>query len=235
MAISVVRKRRGAGPFPAGTQGQRLHYLHYGLSRFRAGQLLCLPTRISAQAGGRVAAGRRSGLAPAAKAPVRVWVAVLFPLDEITCLNTSGRKAAIQTSRQIEHAVSLQIERGIPESGLRLSHFSCLVNLSHVTRVEWDTLTPGIQANPFPPAAVFSRLYGPLCGISEIRTPPFPETGTAEFFYARVSGSSRAVLAEKTSSSASSTSGWWPGIPAHVKAWVEALVSLWQGMPNMTL
>lgn len=22
-----------------------------------------------------------------------------------------------------------------------LSHFSCLVNLSHVTRVEWDTLT----------------------------------------------------------------------------------------------
>ena len=56
MAISVVRKRRGAGPFPAGTQGQRLHYLHYGLSRFRAGQLLCLPTRISAQAGGRVAA-----------------------------------------------------------------------------------------------------------------------------------------------------------------------------------
>ena len=114
-------------------------------------------------------------------------------------------------------------------------HFSCLVNLSHVTRVEWDTLTPGIQANPFPPAAVFSRLYGPLCGISEIRTPPFPETGTAEFFYARVSGSSRAVLAEKTSSSASSTSGWWPGIPAHVKAWVEALVSLWQGMPNMTL
>ena len=47
-----------------------------------------------------------------------VWVAVLFPLDEITCLNTSGRKAAIQTSRQIEHAVSLQIERGIPESGL---------------------------------------------------------------------------------------------------------------------
>lgn len=77
--------------------------------------------------------------------------------------------------------------------------------------------------------------HGPLCGISEIRTPPFPETGTAEFFYARVSGSSRAVLAEKTSSSASSTSGWWPGIPAHVKAWVEALVSLWQGMPNMTL
>ena len=43
------------------------------------------------------------------------------------------------------------------------------------------------------------------------------------------------MLAEKTSSSASSTSGWWPGIPAHVKAWVEALVSLWQGMPNMTL
>lgn len=63
--------------------------------------------------------------------------------------------------------------------------------------MEWDTLTLGTQANPFPPAAVFSRLYGPLCGISEIRTPPFPETGTAEFFYARVSGSSRAVLAEK--------------------------------------
>lgn len=52
------------------------------------------------------------------KRPVRVWVAVLFPLDEIICLNTSGRKTAIQTSRQIEHAVSLQIERGIPESGL---------------------------------------------------------------------------------------------------------------------
>ena len=32
MAISVVRKRRGAGPFPAGTQGQRLHYLHYGFA-----------------------------------------------------------------------------------------------------------------------------------------------------------------------------------------------------------
>ena len=160
-----------------------------------------------------------------------MWVAVLFPLDEIICLNTSGRKTAIQTSRQIEHAVSLQIERGIPESGLLPKPFQ----LSHVTRVEGDTLTLGTQANPFPPAAVFSRLYGPLCGISEIRTPPFPETGTAEFFYARVSGSSRAVLAEKTSSSASSTSGWWPGIPAHVKAWVEALVSLWQGMPNMTL
>lgn len=29
-----------------------------------------------------------------------------------------GRKTAIQTSRQIEHAVPLQIERGIPESGL---------------------------------------------------------------------------------------------------------------------
>ena len=28
-----------------------------------------------------------------------------------------------------------------------LSHFSCLVNLSHVTRVEWDTLTLGTQAN----------------------------------------------------------------------------------------
>lgn len=41
-----------------------------------------------------------------------------------------------------------------------LSHFSCLVNLSHVTRVEWDTLTLGTQANLFPPAAVFSRLYG---------------------------------------------------------------------------
>ena len=47
-----------------------------------------------------------------------VWVAVPFPLDEITCLNTSGCKTAIQTSRQIEHAVPLQIERGIPESGL---------------------------------------------------------------------------------------------------------------------
>ena len=56
MAISVVRKRRGAGPFPAGTQGQRLHYLHYGLSRFRAGQLSHLSAGIPAQAGGRGAA-----------------------------------------------------------------------------------------------------------------------------------------------------------------------------------
>lgn len=48
--------------------------------------------------------------APQQKRRCCVWVAVLFPLDEITCLNTSGRKAAIQTSRQIEHAVSLQMK-----------------------------------------------------------------------------------------------------------------------------
>ena len=31
-----------------------------------------------------------------------------------------------------------------------LSHFSCLVNLSHVTRVEWDTLTPGNTGESIP-------------------------------------------------------------------------------------
>lgn len=66
-----------------------------------------------------------------------------IPLDEITYLETSGRKTAIHTrGERIEHAVPLsKLKEKFQEQGFCLSHFSYLVNLARVRRVERDTLT----------------------------------------------------------------------------------------------
>lgn len=66
-----------------------------------------------------------------------------IPLGEITYLETSGRKTAIHTKEErIEHAVPLsKLKEEFQSQGFCLSHFSYLVNLSHVTRVERETLT----------------------------------------------------------------------------------------------
>ncbi len=66
-----------------------------------------------------------------------------IPLDEIAYLETSGRKTAVHTREErIEHAVPLsRLKEELQSQGFCLSHFSYLVNLSHVTRVERDALT----------------------------------------------------------------------------------------------
>lgn len=66
-----------------------------------------------------------------------------IPWGEITYLETSGRKTAIHTGHErIEHAVPLsKLKEEFQSQGVCLSHFSYLVNLSHVTRVKRDTLT----------------------------------------------------------------------------------------------
>jgi len=66
-----------------------------------------------------------------------------IPLDEITYLEISGRKTVIHTKEeQIEYAVPLsKLKEGFQQDGFCLSHFSYLVNLRHVARVERDTLT----------------------------------------------------------------------------------------------
>lgn len=66
-----------------------------------------------------------------------------IPLGEITYLETSGRKTAIHTGHErIEYAVPLsKLKEEFQSQGFCLSHFSYLGNLSHVTRVERDTLT----------------------------------------------------------------------------------------------
>lgn len=66
-----------------------------------------------------------------------------FPLNEIIYLETAGRKTAIHTKEErIEYAVPLsKLKEDFRQQGFCLSHFSYLVNLSHVTRVERDTLT----------------------------------------------------------------------------------------------
>lgn len=63
-------------------------------------------------------------------------------LDEITYLETAGHKSAIHTKEErIEHAVPLsKLKEDFQKQGFCLCHFSYLVNLSHVKRVERDTL-----------------------------------------------------------------------------------------------
>ena len=66
-----------------------------------------------------------------------------IPLDEIAYLEISGRKTAIHTKEErIEHAVPLsKLKEDFQMQGFCLSHFSYLVNLAHVARVERDALT----------------------------------------------------------------------------------------------
>lgn len=63
-------------------------------------------------------------------------------LDEITYLETAGHKSAIHTKEeQIEHAVPLsKLKEDFQKQGFCPCHFSYLVNLTHVKRVERDTL-----------------------------------------------------------------------------------------------
>ena len=67
----------------------------------------------------------------------------LIPLDEITYLEIAGRKTAIHTKEgRIEYAVPLsKLKEDFQTQGFCLNHFSYLVNLRHVARVERDTLT----------------------------------------------------------------------------------------------
>ena len=66
-----------------------------------------------------------------------------IPLDEITYLEISGRKTVIHTKEEwIEYAIPLsKLKEGFQQEGFCLSHFSYLVNLAHVARVERDALT----------------------------------------------------------------------------------------------
>ena len=61
-----------------------------------------------------------------------------IPLDEITYLEISGQKTVIHTKEEwIEYAIPLsKLKEGVQQEGFCLSHFSYLVNLCHVTRVE---------------------------------------------------------------------------------------------------
>lgn len=65
-----------------------------------------------------------------------------IPLEEITYLETSGRKTAVHTKEErIEHAVPLsKLKEDFQKQGFCLCHFSYLVNLAHVKCVERDTL-----------------------------------------------------------------------------------------------
>ena len=77
------------------------------------------------------------------KRPVMQIGSRVVPLDEMIYLETSGRKTAIHTQKdRIEYAVPLsKLKEEFQKQGFCLSHFSYLVNLSHVARVERDTLT----------------------------------------------------------------------------------------------
>lgn len=77
------------------------------------------------------------------KRPV-MWVGSrAIPLGEITYLETSGRKTAVHTSTErLEHSVPLsRLKEEFQRQGFCLSHFSYLVNLARVARVDRDTLT----------------------------------------------------------------------------------------------
>ena len=65
------------------------------------------------------------------------------PLDEIAYLETAGRKTAVHTREErIEYTVPLsKLKEEFQKQGFCLSHFSYLVNLAHVARVERDALT----------------------------------------------------------------------------------------------
>lgn len=77
------------------------------------------------------------------KRPVMQIGSRVVPLDEMIYLETSGRKTAIHTQKdRIEYAVPLsKLKEEFQKQGFCLSHFSYLVNLAHVARVERDTLT----------------------------------------------------------------------------------------------
>ena len=63
--------------------------------------------------------------------------------DEIAYLETAGRKTAVHTREErIEYTVPLsKLKEEFQKQGFCLSHFSYLVNLAHVARVERDALT----------------------------------------------------------------------------------------------
>ena len=65
------------------------------------------------------------------------------PLDEIAYPETAGRKTAVHTREErIEYTVPLsKLKEEFQKQGFCLSHFSYLVNLAHVARVERDALT----------------------------------------------------------------------------------------------
>ena len=65
------------------------------------------------------------------------------PLDELAYLETAGRKTAVHTREErIEYTVPLsKLKEEFQKQGFCLSHFSYLVNLAHVARVERDALT----------------------------------------------------------------------------------------------
>lgn len=77
------------------------------------------------------------------KRPVMQVGSRVVPLDEIIYLETSGRKTAIHTQKdRIEYTVPLsKLKEEFQKQGFCLSHFSYLVNLAHVARVERDALT----------------------------------------------------------------------------------------------
>ena len=77
------------------------------------------------------------------KRPVMQIGSRVVPLDEMIYLETSGRKTAIHIQKdRIEYAVPLsKLKEEFQKQGFCLSHFSYLVNLAHVARVERDTLT----------------------------------------------------------------------------------------------
>ena len=77
------------------------------------------------------------------KRPVMQVGSRVIPLDEIIYLETSGRKTAIHTQKdRIEYTVPLsKLKEEFQKQGFCLSHFSYLVNLAHVARVERDALT----------------------------------------------------------------------------------------------
>lgn len=77
------------------------------------------------------------------KRPVMQVGSRVVPLDEMIYLETSGRKTAIHTAKdRIEYTVPLsKLKEEFRKQGFCLSHFSYLVNLAHVVRVERDALT----------------------------------------------------------------------------------------------
>lgn len=64
------------------------------------------------------------------------------PLEEIAYLETAGRKTAVHTRKErIERNDPLsKLKEEFQSQGFCLSHFSYLVNLAHVMRVDRDTL-----------------------------------------------------------------------------------------------
>lgn len=87
--------------------------------------------------------GTGSGRQDRKKRPVLRVGGRAVPLDEIAYLETAGRKTAVHTREErIEYTVPLsKLKEEFQKQGFCLSHFSYLVNLAHVARVERDALT----------------------------------------------------------------------------------------------